>query len=211
MQMLRQNNFLTALSGSDRVAADVTNPPDVFNPPDRTSPNDRLAFIFEWLMDRRKTAALAAFSVGPTQTFLNMGEAPEIDQDEMVSLRPITGRFRSIEHLASFYFAATAKELILNSHFDYLSTTSRYYPTDSFRQCRPTQITREQLFGNPNTGLSPDPAIAGCIEAYLQAFQTSALNWNATRGTNIAKQILEAVKSIWALARQMGIPVDSAT
>lgn len=192
MDMLRGTDSIITKNGQPMVPIAVTHPPDILN-----TPNDRLAFIFEWLLDNRKVTALGAWSVGPTQVFLRFGEAPELGNNLF-----ITGRFRSVEHLAQFYFARSVTDLVTNSHFDYLKLDTRSYPTDSVRVCDVGPLTRDDVIN--------DPSIRGCIQTYLQRTgQTGALDWSSARGRNIATQIANAVQNIWQLARSMGIDVNA--
>lgn len=85
-------------------------------------PNNAVAYLFEYLIDQRKLAALQAFSIGPTQQYLLYSPAT-------LAAPGIASRFRTIDDLWAFYTATSITKLVSREWFDYLPTTRADYPT----------------------------------------------------------------------------------
>jgi hypothetical protein len=190
--MLRDRGVLvTEPDGSMFVSSDVTGLTDSVE-----RPNDELAFIFEWLLDRRKADALAAFSIGPTQCNLRFGSHPDIVKERGAT--GFAGRFSSFEQLGSFYFSTTVVDLMTSEFFDYLKTNNVAYPVEGVAPCG--------LNYAPQTDFGP--VDAACIEAYMTQFQTGfAFDWTSNKGRIVATLMAKGVNDMWATARAMGISV----
>lgn len=144
------------------------------------TPNDAYASMFEWLIDKRKSAALSAFSIGPTQIFLKQA--------------PLTGGKidvfpKTFEDLWTFYTATEAAPQWRLGFWDYLKTDVASYPTPASTVCGSTQS-------------------ATCVERYLQSFQTGLRDWSDPFWNNYARGFLGAVNRVWASARATGYNND---
>lgn len=145
-------------------------------------PNEALAYIFEWLMDKRKARAIASFSIGATQCYLLFGM---ISKPE--GYAGIPGRASSWQNLYDFYFARTVTEQFESGMWDYLSITSPSYPVP----------------GSPVCGAA---GTVGCIETYLQTYQTGTVDWSTDHFAAYARQFGNAVNTTWALGASVGYP-----
>jgi hypothetical protein len=85
-------------------------------------PNSRLAYIFEWQMDRRKASQLRAWSVGPTQLYLYYSPLAGVAGVGLPS------RFPTWEKLYSFYMSTSVAEMFDSGAYDYLDVNSQVYP-----------------------------------------------------------------------------------
>jgi hypothetical protein len=147
------------------------------------TPNVLLASLFEWLIDRRKTAALGAFSVGPTQMYLRQSKMAGGLNGFTVPSFPDT-----IEDLWEFYTANTYATLWATGFWDYLSVTAASYPTPASSAC-----------GHANQ--------SSCVEAYLQQFQTGTRNW-ASSDAGYAQSFSNNVRLVWSTAKETGYDND---
>jgi hypothetical protein len=147
------------------------------------NPNVQLAGLFEWLIDRRKAAALGAFSVGPTQMYLRQSKMAGGLNGFSVPSFPDT-----IDDLWAFYTATTYEDLWITGFWDYLPTAVNNYPTPASSAC----------------GHAADNS---CVESYLQKFQTGTRNW-ATSDAGYAQGFSNAVKLVWSIAQKTGYDND---
>jgi hypothetical protein len=146
------------------------------------SPNEALAYIFEWLMDRRKAPALASFSIGATQCYLMFGMLTKPDYYEGIKTRAT-----SWQNLYDFYFARDVKSQFATGMWDYLNTTSSSYP----------------LPGSPVCGSA---GTVGCVETYLQQYQTGKRDWTAASNGDYARRFQSAVNQTWYIGNHLEYP-----
>lgn len=138
------------------------------------APNDNLAAMFEWLLDRRKLKALQAFSIGPTQMFLD--------------LSPLTGgamqsRFATFEALWDFYTARDVATSWRTGAWDYLMANPQLTPA-------------MQACGTD--------AGSHCVENWLQTRQTGFVPWTDERWRDYARRFKQAVDLVWEIGQSSG-------
>lgn len=177
----QDSKLMDALSSRGWLTADKTQLTAAVTGTDGVHPNDVIAWIFEYLIDQRKTAAMAAYSIGPTQAYMKFS--------------PLTGgasniasRLPTIDDLWEFYTAVDAQAMFQTGIFDYLPTTISGYPTPNSQAGQGSAGV-----GNPIN-----------VETYLQSFQTGSRNWDDPAWSGYAKQFLAAVKAAWSAAQSLG-------
>jgi hypothetical protein len=127
------------------------------------TPNNELAYMFEWLFDRRKLLALQAFSIGATQNFLFWSPATGGDNPKLETLYPTP------EDLWAYYTATDARTMWNTGAWDRLLRAPAL--NSGLVQC-----------GNAD---GPN-----CIEKWLQDHQTSRLPWNEAPWNNYAANFI---------------------
>jgi len=172
MAAIKSRNWVNA-SGTQLLAAQSAT--------DGVVPNDTLAWIFEWLIDNRKAAAIGAYSIGPTQMYMKFSPLASPGQG-------IPSRLPTFDLLWAFYTATNALQQFQTQAFDYLPTTISGYPTPNSQA------------GNGNAGVGN----TGNVETYLQAFQTGSRDWDSAAMKTYARNFLAAVKAAWAAGRNAG-------
>lgn len=144
------------------------------------TPNDIIAWFFEWLMDQRKTAALGAYSIGPTQAYLKFSP--------LTGAKPgIPNRAPTIENLFAFYTADNPQAMFQTGMFDYLPTNVSSYPRGGKGM---TSGGGNASVGNPNA-----------VETYLSNFQTGQRDWDDPVWKRYSAQFLNAVEQAWFLVQ----------
>lgn len=141
-----------------------------------TAPNDDLAFMFEWLMDRRKVEALAAFSVGATQNFLLFSPATGGDNSKLATLYP------TLNDLWKFYTATNARALWDSGAWVRLGQAPHL--NSGLTQC-----------GNASS--------SNCIEKWLQDHQTSRLPWDEEPWIGYAARVIRNRDLALSLRKQI--------
>jgi hypothetical protein len=146
-----------------------------------TTPNNRMARLFELLLDQRLAEPLRSFSIGPTQMLLMYSPA-------LGGTTTIPGRFSSLDEIQQFYYAPDISMMMAGPWFDYLRTDAASYPTPSSNTCGGASGTN-------------------CIESYLQAYQTGAVNWSDASWQSYAAKFLNNVQGAWSRATTAGYSV----
>jgi hypothetical protein len=140
------------------------------------SPNDNLGMMFEYLLDRRKGDAIGAFSIGPTQMYLRFSPLAEGGTS-------LPSRFSTWEDLWQFYTAEDlASQWEAGNPWSYLGTGLN---------------TSLQVCGN---------AGAGCIERWLQMFQTGVRPWEETTWNNYAQRFKNNINLMNSIGLSVGYP-----
>jgi hypothetical protein len=165
------------------------------------NPNDELAYVFEWLIDRRKAAALTSFSVGMTQCYLiYAGINPRMST-------PIPGRADTMDSLFRFYTARTAKEAFDTGMFGieggragrYLRTDVGFYPRPGFSSVCTGNISGCQYWSDT------------CVQKYLCYYQVGNVpawgdTWDGNVWRNYSTRFMSAVNTTWTLGAELDYP-----
>jgi hypothetical protein len=148
-------------------------------------PNNDLAWLFEYMLDTRRTDALEAFSIGANQAYLLWSPVTQ------GSVRKGNGSadylFPDFDSLWRYYTAKTIAPMWQSGVWTRVGWAP--YITRPMHQCFVA---------------SDDGGADGCIESWLQYHQTSKLDWTSGTWSDYAARVLrnrELAMTQWQLVQ----------
>jgi hypothetical protein len=138
------------------------------------SPNNGYAWLFEWMLDKRKGKALNAWSVGPTQMFL--AQSP-------LAGGTVQSYFATWDLLWQFWTATTIKQLWDTGAWDYLPSDGSLHEGLTVCGALGDNTCVESWLAKHQTGYNPDWSTPAW-HAYAVKFKQ-----NITNVVNIGRSI----------------------